>query len=282
MKIADSYPYPVLDQNTEDYIDSIFEVEYKVIPVFGELKINLSLKLKNPGIEALINKGAATFTLHVECPQTSYRRMFKHSENVISETIPLSTLRGKIFIHTFILAETKIEKYTNELLSDWFKNVNLTFEKGYIMGIAEAIEIIVPDDNTDLLEFPSIIDIHRSIEGEYMEVDMYSQNIIISLPASEYDVYARNGDKKFKSTIIAAVIFPALISIFGELKGNVGEFEEHTWYQVMDKTFKDNNYDLTTMGKGSLTPLKAAQLVLRKPLSAALSEIQNNMSEEEE
>jgi len=73
---------------------------------------------------------------------------------------------------------------------------------------------------------------------------------------------------------LAAVIVPALVYVFSKVSEANGDLEEYTWYQVMDKIFRENNYRLEDVGTDTLSPLKAAQLVLRKPLKASFEEIE--------
>lgn len=278
MKINSSYPYPVLHRNNDDYINSKFQVKYETTQEFGELKINAIIELINEGINELILNKAAKFLLHIECPQTSYRNAFGTDNYDFNISIETNYLRGKIYVHSFIIVENDITNYTNQLLSDWYKGMNIKYMKGNILGIGDAIEIILHEDNTDLMDLPSIIDIHRGIDKEYMEVDVYSNNIIISLPSHEYDLYANYANTMLKNTIISMVILPCLTYVFSKVKENSEDIKEYAWYQVMERLFKDNNYRLEDIGNDNLTPLKAAQLVLHKPLKTSFKEIEKKLN----
>ena len=50
MKISSSYPYPVLQEGNDDYIQSSYLVDYDVVTQFGELKVDVTFQLKNEGI----------------------------------------------------------------------------------------------------------------------------------------------------------------------------------------------------------------------------------------
>ena len=66
MKISSSYPYPVLHEENDDYIDSSFQVDYKVKNSFGEVKVKAKFALDNPGIQQLIDYGKAAYLIHIE------------------------------------------------------------------------------------------------------------------------------------------------------------------------------------------------------------------------
>jgi hypothetical protein len=274
MKISTSYPYPVLYMNNDDYMDSNFRTKIDIHESFGEVKINATFELKNEGIQRLIENEAAVYLTHVECGQTSFRRGYQTSKKVHEIAIPTEKLRGKIAIHSFIIAKEKIEDYANDLLNEWFKDVPITFEKGNILAIGDAIETTMFEDNTEMLDIPSIVKITKSHKNEFMEVDIHSNIITISLPKYEYNQYATNAKSRLKNTILTTVIVPSLVYAFSKIKDNREDVEEYTWYQVLEKIFDESNYRLEDVGTDSLSSLKAAQLVLRKPLKTSFEEIE--------
>lgn len=281
MKIANSYPYPVLSDFSDDYVNSKLRVDYFTKEEFGELKIQVKFQVENKGLEDLIENEKAAFILHVECPQTSYRKVISSPEPEMSKVIKVMELRGKVFLHAFIVAQSEIFDYTNSLLSDWYKGMNIKFEKGNFLGIGNALELTLHDDDTEFMDLPAIIDIHKGLQNEYMEVELHASNIIISLPSAEYESYANNANKRLKNTIISTVIFPSLIFVFSKIQENKRDLEEYTWYQVMESIFQENNYSIEDIGTERLSALKAAQLILRKPLATSFSEIEKLNSVED-
>jgi hypothetical protein len=274
MKLSNSYPYPVLYFENNDYRDSNFYVEYATQESFDELKINVLFVLENLGIQNLIECQKAVYMVHVECQQTSFRKSYLTNETEFNFNVNLNELRGKVNIHSFVIAQCSINNYTNPLLDDWYTGVTVNYEKGNFIAIGNAIELTLNEENTDLLDLPSIVDIHRAENNEYMEVDMFSDNIIITLPSYEYDFYAYNANSMFKNSILNMVIFPSLIYVFSKLKESKEEIEEFTWYQVMEKLFKENNCRFDDIGTDNLPALKAAQLILRKPIKSGFLEIE--------
>ncbi|MFV8829536.1 hypothetical protein [Alkalihalobacterium sp. APHAB7] len=274
MKISSSYPYPVLYVNNDDYTSSSFTAAINVDESFGEVRIYVDFYLDNRGISRLIEAQSAVYLVHIECPQTSFRKAYETNENKIEIVIPSDVLRGKILIHTFVIAKETIEHYTNVLLNKWFKELPVRFEKGNFIAIGEAIEMNLFEDHTEFLNLPSIITVTKSLKKEYMDVDIHSNNISILLPEYEYNQYATTANSRLKNTILSTVIVPALVYVFSKLRDSRGELDEYTWYQVLDKIFAENNYRLEDVGTDSLSPLQAAQLVLRKPLRASFEEIE--------
>ncbi|MDQ1146065.1 hypothetical protein QE429_002892 [Bacillus sp. SORGH_AS 510] len=274
MKINNSYPYPVLYLNNDDYVESSFNTNIKVYESFGEVKIHADFQLNNQGIHELIEKQLGVYLIHIECGQTSFRQAYESSLKTLDISIPTSVLRGKILIHSFILAKEKIDHYQNHLLSDWFKDIPITFEKGNFLAIGDAIETTLFEENLELLNLPSIAKVTKSHKNEFMEVDIHSSIITISLPEYEYNQYASNANSRFKNTILSTVIVPSLVYVFSKIQDNSGDLEEYTWYQILEKIFAENNLSIHDVGTDSLSALKAAQMVLRKPLKTSFEEIE--------
>lgn len=275
MKINQLYPYPVLFRGNNDYINSSFNTEIDVKHSFGEVKITAKFKLINDVIERLIQMNDFVYLIHVECGYTSYRKIFPTNEDQIEIYIRDNLLRGKVVIHSFIVAQNKIKNYSNPLFNKWYQDLTFSIEKGNVIAIGEAVEINLYENPMELLDLPSIITIMKSLKKDYMEVDMYSDNIIIELPEKEYNYYAANAKSILKNTILTAVIVPALVHVFSKIAtSNKEDLEGYTWYQVLEKIFADNQLKIEDVGTDSLSALKAAQLVLRKPYKATLEEIE--------
>jgi hypothetical protein len=281
MKINSSYPYPVLYMNNEDYTKSKFNTVLHVNDSFGSVQIRADFELDNPGIKQLIEDRLCVFLIHIECPHTSYRKTYETYLDSLEISIPNNELRGKLLIHSFIVAKERIENYSNDLLNAWYKNIEVSFEKGNLIAIGEAIETTLFEDQTELLNLPSIITVTKSLKTEFMDVDIHSDNIIVSLPEYEYNQYAGSSTSLLKNTILSTVIVPSLVFVFSKVRENRGDLEQYTWYQVLEKIFAENNHRLEDVGTDLLSPLKAAQLVLRKPLKSCFEEIEKLNGTEE-
>jgi hypothetical protein len=275
MKINSSYPYPVLCKENDDYKLSRFDTEIYVETFFDELKIHGKFQLEDQVIQELLDNQKCAFAVHVECPQTCFRKLYKGTENVLEITIPQNQLLGKVTINSFIIATEPINNYSNEQLNDWYQGVPLSFEKGHIMAVGKTVEISLFEDDKDMLNLPSIVTISKNLKKEYMDVEIHYDNILIYLPEYEYNQYAYNANSSLKFTILSNVILPCLVYVFSKIQENKNDLEGYNWYKVMEKIFHDNNMRLEDVGTDSLSALKAAQLILRKPIKKSFEEIES-------
>ncbi|QCR31032.1 hypothetical protein [Lysinibacillus sp. SGAir0095] len=273
MKFNNSFPYPVLSSENDNYKNSKFETSIEAQKSFGQLYINLKCNLQDSVISRLIGEEKAKYALHIECPQTSFRQIFQSDDPFIVATIPDNRLRGKVDVHPFILANKRIEDYDNPSLNDFYKGFPITFEKGNLLALGEAVEITLFEEDEESQNLPSIVTIRRSESAKDMVVSLNSPQIIIELPKHVYDNYAQNAGSRLKETILSLVILPSLIDVFYSLKEDSADYSEYKWYQVLEQIFKKNNVPFSHIVDGTLPVLKAAQMVLQNPLEKAFEEI---------
>lgn len=274
MKFNNSFPYPVLSVENDDYIGSKFETKVEAQKTFGRLNINLSCNLQDNTIANLIADGKVKYALHVECPQTSFRKIYQSDDAKIIASIEENNLRGKIDVHPFILANETIVDYKNANLNDFYSDASITFEKGNILALGEAVEVTLFEDDLEAQNLPSIVTIRRSESAKEMVVSLNSPQIMIELPKTIYDQYSINAGSRLKETILSMVILPSLMDVFYALKEDSADYSEYKWYQVLEQIFKKNGIPLTQVIDGTVPVLKAAQLVLQNPLEKAFKEIQ--------
>lgn len=274
MKFNNSFPYPVLSPNNDDYVGSTFETKVDAQKVFDELNISLHCMLQDEYIKNLIHDGKAKYALHIECPLTSFRKIYQSEDSKIKASIPENKLRGKIDVHPFILANETIGNYHNPNLNDFYRDASITYEKGNILALGDAVEIILFEESIESQNLPSIITIYRSESAKEMTVSLNQDYIIIELPKDSYEKYAANAESGLKDTILSLVILPCLIDVFYSLKGSaVEEYAEYKWYQVLEQIFKKNNIPLSQIIDGDFPVLKAAQMLLQHPIEKAFNEI---------
>lgn len=280
MKINISYPYPVLFVDNDDYVDSSFDTGLDVNEAFGEVVVTASFSLKNGVMEDLIASGDCSYAVHIECGQTRYRKLETTRDKNLEIKIPSGQLRGNLEIHTFVIADKTIKDYNNPKLNDWYKGMPIKFEKGNILAIGSAIQTTLFEDDKELLNLPSIVKVTQSDKKEFMEVDMTQDVLVVSLPKYEYEQYVLNRKSILKQTILSNVFVPALVEVFSKI-GESSDFQESTWYQVMEKILSENKININDVGTDKLPALKAAQMVLRKPIRASFKEIEKFNKERE-
>lgn len=274
MKFSENFPYPVLAEGNDDYKKkSSFKANIEVKQSFGQLVIEMQAELHDVAIEQLIDQNLAEYALHVECSQTSFRKVFRSKDATFQVTIPSDQVRGKIEVHTFILAIDTIINYENPNLDSFYKGFTVQFERGNLLALGEAADIQISEDDLEAQNLPSIINVRRLDKGDKMNVELATDYILVALPSEMYDLYAQNANSLLKDTILSLVFLPVLIEVFATIREHEEEYSEYKWFQVIDKIFEESNHHISQISEGAISVMEAAQLVLHNPLQQAFNEI---------
>lgn len=82
------FPYPVLCDNNDDYIESKFDVTVTKEEKLNDIILHFDIELDNTELLSLIREGKAEYVMHIECPYTSYRKVVRGFSKPIEYSIP--------------------------------------------------------------------------------------------------------------------------------------------------------------------------------------------------
>lgn len=281
MKFNPILPYPILSKENDNYIASSFDVLVTPKKSFGQLILEAEYVLNNVGLKDLIDQGKAVFALHIECPLTSFRMVFKSNQQTLMIKIEEEKLRGRMDVHAFILAKERIINYTNPNWNTFYMGIPITYEKGNILAFANAAEIVLHEEAAEEQNLPSIVTIRRVGNREYVGIELSTNQILVLLPEQMYQKYAEYGNSRLNDTILTMIIFPALIDVFHNIKAEPSAFEDNRWYQVLTQIFENNNISFERILNDQMPVIDAVQLVLRNPLIASFKEIEKLLGQED-
>lgn len=91
------YTYPVLSEERDDYIDSVFDadVQYKMNGV-NNLLFDFDIEMDNKDLQNMILEGDAEYVIHIECANTSFRTAIHYISNHVCKEIPVGRINGRI------------------------------------------------------------------------------------------------------------------------------------------------------------------------------------------
>lgn len=281
------YPYPVLSDMTNDYVNSRFGMQLEVSHGIKEICLLISLQLKNKEIEQLIADGEAEYVMHIECPYTSYRTVIKTDESEIQKRIPEHKLNGKVAICAFIVAKKEILQYYNSSFNEDYGGMHFSLNRGNIIGIGGQINIEVTKEVEELSKIPSIFTICRCAADidESMKFDITGEKIAITLCNRSFENYKLlSGDPTMLPVLHSMLIVPALIYTFEMLrKEGVGEFEDLRWFKSIKRTLNKNNMTLNEALLDTIPSFELAQKSLDLPINRAFDVLVSmGMTDEEE
>lgn len=280
------FPYPVIGENYNDYKTSIFTGNLKYNPAGNKLSIDVFLKTNNTEIIKSINEDKLIYAVHVECDQTSYRKVIMAKSNDISFSIEDSKVTGKIIISTFIIVNKDIRNFQNNDFDDDYYGVSFNFKRGNIIGIGSQWVIETNKSKDELGKLPSIFSIlvDKNNKGEFTVNLLNANKIEILLSEKDYINYKKIAKiRQLEGVFHSMIVLPVLISVFDQMSiGGTSELEEYRWFKALKKSLKRYNIilnDETIKNEGSI---KLAQKILDMPLERALENLSTEIFKEGE
>ena len=286
------YPHPVLSQETKDFIDSRFEVNYICHSDNGsEISICLETILECDGLVKLVASGEAKVIARLSCNRTSFRKTYDlKASGETNIGIPKRMIAGDIAIQGMIVAAKNIDHYSlKEFNPEYFGSTEFNILKGFLLASEPGFEIklttileknmagivlVRGDKNTDEMSvyYPEI----DEANPELMDY------IMITLPDADYVNYGKlmtkkhlkNGTDRF---LHASVILPAITEGITKLKFEEEEEEPSTSYK--GTVWADSIYNaLETHGISDLancnkSSYQLANMLLGNAIRDALSNI---------
>lgn len=278
------YPYPVLSHFSEDYVDSRFNIDITQKKVGTLMELDFDFDLKNSGLNELINKHEASYCIHVECPQTMYRKVVKTGNRKLTIEIPVSELNGKVEICSFVVADKMISNYSSDEFVEEFQGFTFDIERGCKLAIGKEINIHIDKTDDDLSYTPSIFSIIKVKDIDRMNINLNRQKIEILLPEDSFSGY-NVLKSSLQHVMHAMVITPALASVLERIKSSgeeIYEFEDYRWYRALKKILLEYNINLDLNGLENLEMIDVAQMLIDSPLNKAFGVLRNSNEEDDE
>ncbi len=282
------YPYPVLLPKGDDYVGCRFEVEIKSHKTPTEIVYHLEASLDCPDLRAVVDRGDAAVILHVECPQSAFRKSFAIPLGA-ADLQPHSTndLSGKIFLCPFIVAQRELHDYRSDSFNPEYDGFSFNIRCGSILAEGEQL-IDYADTVTRDIDFkPDIFSVvpytPQPEDGERMKVDLaLNQKITIKLPQNiyaQYNAMMKSGEAK--EFLWSAIILPAVMEALYKIKeclqnDESADFESKIWYmrltERIEQLHPNAKSDLAEFFDKKDIP-ELAQELIKNPVSAAVSKL---------
>ena len=271
------YTYPVLSEERDDYVDSIFdaEVQYKMNGV-NNLQFDFDIEMDNKDLQRMILAGDAEYVIHIECANTSFRTAIHDISNHVSKEIPIGRINGRIEIIVLIATKKDVSHFVNSKWDDDYQGLSFELSKGSILAYKNIPVIDIVKNYEEFNSASSIFKVYKRLTSEPkpMEVDLSTAQIGIGLGLQEYEIYSRFCDKEELQPILnSMMIFPALVYVFEELKqeNGIDNYSGRNWYVSLSKAYEKRGIDLADeLLNSDKTSVQLAQEAMELPLNAAL------------
>lgn len=271
------YTYPVLSEERDDYVDSIFdaEVQYKMNGV-NNLQFDFDIEMDNKDLQRMILAGDAEYVIHIECANTSFRTAIHDISNHVSKEIPIGRINGRIEIIVLIATKKDVSHFVNSKWDDDYLGLSFELSKGSILAYKNIPVIDIVKNYEEFNSASSIFKVYKRLTSEPkpMEIDLSTAQIGIGVGLQEYEIYSRFCDKEELQPILnSMMIFPALVYVFEELKqeNGIDNYSGRNWYVSLSKAYEKRGIDLADeLLNSDKTSVQLAQEAMELPLNAAL------------
>ena len=245
MKVKNNrlYPYPVLSQYHDDYIDNSFypnDLSFEHDSETATIKTNIVIG--DEMIKSFISDGSISLNCHVECSTTKYRKIFKIGSDELNDckiNIPLKDINDTVEICFVLVANQDIDNYSNPNLNARYLDTNISLFKYRTLGYTETEEFKIKKQLDTNGEVPSIFDITKSETEQHITFDCETgDKIIIYLPPEDYLIYEKSKGTAVRIKQMMTVV-PVLVELFDILKSGVNsDFIDKGWYMVLERALE--------------------------------------------
>lgn len=244
------FPHPVLDSKGKDFSSGSFKLNLELLEAKENLKLGISFKLKNKGIEDLINAGLAGYFLHIESESTRHREaVLMGSEPEKEITISARDLGARVEVAGGVIALDLVPHYTNSAFIDELQGIPFSVNPGELLAAGEDQELLLEKEDS-LAGLPSIFAVVEN-QDELVNYPSWisDDQILIKLPKKQFEYYALlSQTPNMREVLINMFVVPVLVDVLSRFKGSsdedFSEEKESEWGMILLDRLEELDIDL--------------------------------------
>ncbi len=261
--VSDTYGYPVLRPDNDDYIDCVINSSLNAVadPDLSEISVSYEISIPIPEINKLILEKKVQLLIYGECRDTWFDTVHYPEGYSGVFKIPGNKIDGEFVLTWLIVANEKISSYSSAKFNPEYGSAKFDIERGEILALGKSVSFYITRDA--FRNVTSLFDYSENINlpiGEW-DVSLDEDRIKVQInPAQLPILRIAEGTNKNKSVLLSAIFLPILIQVINEMNANVEEYEELKWFKVIDH--KRSSFPVNV----SKNPVRLAQALLKQPL----------------
>jgi len=264
-----SLPHPVL--NLRDDVSGEYEITHSVQKNRGEIVISVSHQLLQNSLESLISRHEACFLTEVHCPQTLFRVAYTSHEPDQTIIIPAINLRDFVEVSFFVIASQTISPYVNKEANQDYKGFKIEVSRGDVLAYGGREHFFAEKKWEAQKSVANFMEIrpYGNLNGP-MKFFLGEGKIIVQLPAGDYKSYRKLvGYDQFAPIFHSAIVLPALMFAVSEMISNAEQYEDFSWYKVIDARRNEDEKIKNLPWELENVP-EIAQIILNNPAERSL------------
>lgn len=270
-----SFPHPVLNMRDDVSVGS-YKITHSVQKSRDTIVINVIHDLLQDTLEKLITGHEARFLTEVHCPQTLFRVAYTSHEPEQTIIIPATELRDFVEVSFFIIADQSIVPYKINGANLDYTGFNMEVAKGDVLAYGGREHFFAEKKWEAQKSVSNFMEIkpYSHIDGP-MKFVLAGEKIIVNLPAGDFKTYRKLvGYDQFAPIFHSSIVLPALMFALGEMMSDGEQYENLSWYKVIDSR-KNSDEKIKKISWEPENIPEIAQIILSNPVERSLWGMRN-------
>ena len=249
MKLLDkNYPYPILIEGSNDYIESKFDLFIIDGPKeeADHIVLEVEYNLESNGLKNMIELGSAKVVIQASCNETSYRKCFVFKDKTLFIEIPKQYLGTKIEFSSYIVSTCDDNNFILPEHNNVFFDTPTSIRKGDRLAIGDIISFKL-EFYDPLRPIASVVKIkeNQSKKCEPINIDLTNDKIVIYLNKELFDKYKQLRQyPDLRLYLSTNIVMPAIIEALAEMKNNYYGEQDKRWEMSIQKLLNSMKIDL--------------------------------------
>jgi len=237
MKISslDSFPYPVLRINSDDYRSGAFMVTIETAENMntGALSIRYSMKVSEDYIASLINEGVASRAFCITCLETFYNQVRDVSQTDGVIEVEKGQLSGTVNILPVVILKKDTDQFYSNNFHAEFGSDPIQLQVGAVLAIGEVYRVNVGREKLAPIESIFSISILNTVPYGQFQVSLEEEKITIQAEEITYNyIHLLRNTVYGKNILLNCVYLPALMEALYNINQDDSAYVEKRWYKV--------------------------------------------------
>lgn len=286
------FPYPVLSEDSDDYIDSSFNVTADVLDKnINSIVLKFTISLDNKGLKRLIDKGLAEYIIHIECSNTAFRTVIHTSSEEEVYNISNGKVSGEVQLLGMVVSKAEITDYSNDALNEDYDDIDVSFPPAAIMAYYNLPKLNILKNYEELSNEESLFSIvKRNAIDDYEErpisFSFDSDRIRISVGDEIYRNYVQyKNNTQMQPLLHSLLLMPALVELIEALRyQGYQDYESTRWFLTFERLYAMRGKDFVNdvIYSDNQTTMDIVQEMLRLPIGKAFANMPDLLGENEQ
>jgi len=266
------FPYPVLEEFTDDYVKGKFEISIEIAESIktGALRVHYNFHLTEETLSKYLAEKRSKACLFITCLETYYSRLHEIGSLNGELEVDQGLLSGNVNLLPLIIAGDEGIILSSDNLHEDFHNLKFHLGNGEILAIGNEFQINVGREKLAPIESIFEMAINNDVPHGQYRVNLDEERITILADKATYtSIYNMRNTAPGKPILLNSVYLPAVMEVLTVLQQDMGSYQDKRWYKVFEAKCAQENIDLANPDL-----LKDSQKLLKSPFNRVVTLMQ--------